>query len=136
MYCNGWQTGISKTYAKHAIVIDPLNPLIYFGDWWVNLSEGKLDEALETSYRMYNFDRDNLIYIQNYAFTLSINNRVREATELFDSLINTYPNQFFTKIGKALRHAINNQKQDALEAITEDLKKAAEMDRSYSMGAC
>jgi TolB-like protein/Tfp pilus assembly protein PilF len=118
----------AKPYAKKAIVIDPLNPLMYFGDYWVSLSEGKFDEALDTSYKMYNFDRDNLIYIHNYACTLSIINRIREATELFDLLINTYPNQFLTKIGKALRYAINNQKQDALEAITEDLKKAAEMD--------
>jgi tetratricopeptide (TPR) repeat protein len=42
----------AKPYAKKAIIIDPLNPLMYFGDWWVSLSEGKFDVALDTSNKM------------------------------------------------------------------------------------
>jgi len=128
MYSMVGKPELAKPYAKPAIVIDPLNPIIYWGEWWVNLSEGKLDHALETSYRAYNLDKVNMASIFGYAHTLAMNNKVKKATELFDSLIITYPTQFHTRLGKALRHAINNQNQDALQSLTEDLKKAAEMD--------
>jgi non-specific serine/threonine protein kinase len=128
MYSMVGKPELAKPYAKPAILIDPLNPIIYWGEWWVNLSEGKLDHALETSYRAFNLDKVNMASIFGYAHTLAMNNKVKKATELFDSLIITYPTQFHTKLGKALRHAINNQNQDALQSLTEDLKKAAEMD--------
>jgi hypothetical protein len=62
-----------------------------------------------------------------------LNGRIREATELFDLIARNNPNQFFAKSGIALRHAINNQTQDALDAITEDFKKAAEMDHLWAL---
>jgi adenylate cyclase len=122
----------AKPYAKHAIVLDPLNPIIYSSELLLNLSIGKLDQALETSYRLYNLDRDNLMSIWFYGLTLAINNKVKEATRLLDSSIKTSPDEFFSKVSKAFRHAINNDKQKALQSITEDIKKAAEMDHKIA----
>ena len=122
----------AQPYAKHAIVIDPLNPLIYSSEWLLYLSQGKLDKALETSRKIYNLDRDKLLSIWWYARTLSINNRVKEATILFDSLIKNWPDEFHSKIAKATRYAINNDREMALLSITEEVKKAAEMDHLWA----
>jgi TolB-like protein/tetratricopeptide (TPR) repeat protein len=123
----------ARPYAKKAIIADPLNPLIYSGEWWVNFSEGNLAGALDIAYRMYDLDRDKLVNFWWYAYTLSLNGRIREATEMFDSMASKNSNQFFTQCGITLRHAINNEKQESLESITEEFKKAAEMDHLWAM---
>jgi len=115
-------------YAIRAIEADPLNPIAYYGEWWVNQSAGKYDKSLETCSEMYNLDKDNPISVNAYAYTFACNNNVKEATKLFDSLLVSHPDLPISLVGKAIRHAINNEKQEALESITEQIEKAAEMD--------
>lgn len=122
----------AKPYAKHAIEVDPLNMLIYSGEWWVNLSEGKLDQYLETCFTMYNIDKDNPFGIWIYAYALVCNNKVKKAIRLLDSMIVKYPDQFMTSFGKAFRHAIRDEKQETVKSVTEQLEKAAEMDHLWA----
>ncbi|MBA7558788.1 hypothetical protein ES708_00397 [subsurface metagenome] len=122
----------AKPFAKYAIQVDPLNPLSYVGEFWVNISEGQFDKALETCYKMYALDKNNLMSLWTYAYALATNNQIKEATKIFDSLNVNYPDQFHTIIGNSLRHAINNNKQQALESVTEQLEKAAEMDHLWA----
>ncbi len=121
-----------KPYARHAIEMDPLYPLAYTGEWWVNFSEGRFDKALETCFKMYNIDQDNLLSAWAYAHALVWNNKLKKATKLFDSIAEKYPDQTWALIGKALRHAINNEKQEALKSITEHVERAVEMDHVTS----
>ena len=122
----------AKPHARCAIEVDPLNPIAYSAEWWVNLSEGRLDRALETGYNMYCVDKDNPLSIWVYAHGFACNNKIKEATMLFDSLDDKYPGQFITMISKALRHAINNQKNEALNSITDHIQKAAEIDHVWA----
>jgi non-specific serine/threonine protein kinase len=122
----------SKPYAKQAIEADPLNPLAYVGEWWANSSAGRFDKVLETCFKMYNLDKHNLMSVWCYANSLAYNNKIKEATRLYDSLTINYPDQFYSFIAKVQRHALNNEKQEALESITEQLEKAAEMDHLWA----
>jgi len=119
-------------YAKRAIESDPLNPIAYGGEWWVNQSAGKFDKSLEACSKMYNIDKDNPISIHAYAYSFACNNKVKEATKLYDSLVVSHPDLPTSLLGKAIRHAINNEKQEALESITDQIKKAAEMDHIFA----
>jgi tetratricopeptide (TPR) repeat protein len=119
-------------YAKQAVETDPLNPLAYCGEWWIYQSAGRFDKVCETCLKMYNLDKDNLLSTWSYANALAFNNKVAEATSLFDSMMNKYPDDFYSKIGKAQRYAINNEKEKALESITEHVEKAAEMDHLWA----
>ena len=119
-------------YARLAIESDPLNPIAYVGEWWVNQSVGKFDKSLETCSKMYNLDKDNPISAHAYAYTLACNNNVKEATKLFDSVVVSHPDLPHSLLGKAIRHAINNEKQEALKSITEQVEKAAEMDHIFA----
>ncbi len=47
-------------------------------------------------------------------------------------MIKNHPEQFYSMLGKAQRHALNNEKQEAVESITEHLEKAAEMDHLWA----
>jgi non-specific serine/threonine protein kinase len=123
----------AKPYAKHAIECDPLYALAYVGEWWINLAEGRFDRAAETSYIMHNLDKNNLLWVWAYAHALVCNNKVEEANEVLDSLIgNNRDQSWWSLLGKVLKHAINNEIQDALESVSEQLKKAAEMDHVAS----
>ena len=121
-----------KPYARLAIESDPLNPIVYFGEWWVYQSDGKFDKSLETCSKMYNLDKDNPVSVFAYANALAYNNNVKEATKLFDSMQVSHPDLPHTLLGKAIRHAINNEKQEALKSITEQVGKAAEMDHIFA----
>jgi TolB-like protein len=121
-----------KPFGRHAIETDPLSPIVYSGEWWINSSEGRFDKVLETCLKMYNLDKDNLMSIWAYAYALAFNYKVRKSTKLLDSLIVKHPDQFLSMIGKALRHAINDEKQEAIQSVTEQVEKAAEMDHMMS----
>jgi TolB-like protein/Tfp pilus assembly protein PilF len=121
-----------KPYARLGIESDPLNSLAYVGEWWVNQSVGNFDKSLEASSKMYNLDKDNPISVTAYAYSLACKNNVTEATKLFDSLVVSHPDLPFSLLGKAIRHAINNEKQEALKSITEQVEKAAEMDHIFA----
>ena len=123
-----------RPYARRAIESDPLNPLVYAGEWWVNQSAGKFDKLLETCSKMYNLDKNNPLSVYAYAYAFAFNNNVKEATKLFDSLAASHPDLPFSLVGKAMRHAINNEKQEALKSITEQVEKAAEMDHTFAWG--
>ena len=118
----------AKPLAKRAIEIDPLFPLAYTGEWWVYLTEGKYDKMLEVCLIMYNLNKENLLSILAYGQALVYNNKKEEATRLFDLTFKKYPNETWSLMGKALRHAINNEKQKALKFITRKVEKAAELD--------
>jgi len=118
----------AKPYAKHAIEVDPLYPLAYVAEWWINLSEGRFDIALETCIKMYCIDQDNLLSAWAYAHALVCNNKLKEAKKLLNSMTEKYSDQPWALLGKALRHAINKEKQEALKSITEKVEKTAEMD--------
>jgi len=122
------KTEEAKQYAKHAIEVDPFYPLAYTGEWWVNLSEGRFDKALETCFKMYSIDKDNLLSAWAYAHALVYNNKIKEAKKLLDSMAVKFSDQPWSLLGKALRHAIGNEKQEALKFITEKVEKTAEMD--------
>ena len=81
---------------------------------------------------MYNLDKNNPVSVNAYAYTLALNNNVKEATKLFDSLLVSHPDLPLSLLGKALRHAINNEKQEVLKSITEQLENAAEMDHIFA----
>jgi Tfp pilus assembly protein PilF len=119
-------------YAIRAIEADPLYPAAYFGEWWVYQSAGKFDKALETCTKMYNLDKDNPISVNAYAYTFACNNNIKEATKLWDSLVLSHPDLPHSLLGKAIRHAINNEKQAALKTITEQVEKAAETDHIFA----
>jgi len=117
-----------KAYINHAIEVDPLNLFVYAGEWWINIFEGNFESALETSLRMYRLDRDNLLSLWVYGFSLAYINKVKKATRKFDTLIANYPDQFLSLIGKMIRHAINNEKEETCHTITDQLEKTAEVD--------
>jgi TolB-like protein/Tfp pilus assembly protein PilF len=122
------KTDKAKPFTKHAITIDPLNPLVHTGEWWVYLVEGKYVKMLEACHNMYNIDKENVLSIWAYGQALVYNNRIEEATRLFDVTFAKYPNDTWSLIGKALRHAMYNEKQEALKFITKKVRKAAELD--------
>jgi TolB-like protein/Tfp pilus assembly protein PilF len=122
------KTDEARSPAKHAIDIDPLHPLAYTGEWFVNFSEGRFDKVLETCFKMYSLDKDNLLSAWAYGQALVCNNKVEEATKLLDLTVTKYPNETWSLMGKALRHAINNEKQEALDSITRKVVKATELD--------
>ena len=115
-------------YAIRAVEADPLFPAAYFGEWWVYQSAGKFDMSLEACSKMYSINQDNPISGFAFAYALVFNNNIKEATKLFDSIFVNHPDLPHSMLGKALIHAINNEKQEALESITEQIEKAAEMD--------
>ena len=123
---------IGKPYAKKAIEVDPLSPIQYCGEWWVNSSTGNFDRMLEACRKMYNLDKENLLMVWSYANALAYNGKIKEATNLFDSMLIKNPDQFHSMLGKAQRHALNNEKQESLESINDQLKKAAEMDHLWA----
>ena len=70
MYSMVGKPDLAKPYAAKAVKIDPLNPLMYYGDWLIHLSEGKLELALEDVRKMYGLDNDNIASAAAYANTL------------------------------------------------------------------
>jgi tetratricopeptide (TPR) repeat protein len=124
---------LAKPYASKAIKIDPLNPIVYFGCFWVHVSEGKLDLLLEYTAKMYKLDTDNISSAYVYAYALVVNNRTKEANEVYDKAIDAYPESPpFSQIFKGYRYAINNDYKKALQSITSELTKAAEMDHLWA----
>ena len=117
-----------RPFARHAIEVDPLSPIIYAGEWWINSSEGRFDRVLETCLKMYELDKENPLSVWSYGYALACNKKVKKATRLFDTLIKNQPDQFLSLMCKALRHAINNEKQETIQSVTEQVEKAAEMD--------
>jgi non-specific serine/threonine protein kinase len=117
-----------EPYAKQAIRMDPLTPMAHTGDWWVNMTQGKYDKMLEACIIMYNLDKENLLSAWAYGHALVWNNKIKEAKKLFDLTYTKYPDQTWSLIGKALRHAIDKEKQEALKSITRKVEKVAELD--------
>jgi len=126
------KTEKAKPYAKHAIEVDPLYPLAYVAEWWINLIEGKFDRAVETCFKMYCIDQDNLLSSWAYAHALVFNNQIKEAEKLLDLMAVKFSDQPWSLLGKALNHAIKHEKQEALKYITGKVEKTAEMDHVTS----
>ena len=92
------------------------------------MTQGKFDKMLEVCLTMYNLDKENLLSAWAYGHALVWNNKIKEAIKLFDLTYTKYPDETWSSMGKALRHAINNEKQEALKSQnlfgnTLDLKK-------------
>ncbi|MCK5700752.1 MAG: hypothetical protein KAI29_06350, partial [Cyclobacteriaceae bacterium] len=121
-----------RPFAKHAIDSDPLNPIIYYGEWWVNISAGNLDRALKTANTMFDLDQENTALKLNFALTLALNSKIEEASKLFNDLFEGKPTQFLSKFGKIFRYAINNQGQEALQLINDEIIDAANMDHLWA----
>jgi tetratricopeptide (TPR) repeat protein len=132
MYSLVGRPELAKPYAAKAITIDPLNPIAYWGDWWIHTSEGKLDLVLENTTKMYSLDNDNIISAHAYALSLIINNRIKEANEVYDKFINAYLDSQFAQLFQGYRYAINNDYEKASQSITPELIKAAEMDHLWA----
>jgi tetratricopeptide (TPR) repeat protein len=122
------KTDKAKPLVNRAITMDPLNPLIHTGKWWVYLTDGNYAKMLDACLNMYNIDPENLLSAWAYGQALVYNKKIDEATKLFDSAYAKYPNETWSLMGKALRHAIHNEKGEALELITGKVQKAAELD--------
>jgi len=128
MYTLVGQPEKAKPYARHAIECDPLYALAYVGEWWINLSEGRFDRAVETCNKMYDLNKENPLWVWAIAHALVCNRQVEEAKRFLDSMVVNKSDQSWTLLTKALKHAINSEIQATLESITEQLEKAAEMD--------
>jgi tetratricopeptide (TPR) repeat protein len=55
------KTDKAKPLVDRAIMMDPLNPTIHTGKWWVYLAEGKYADMFEACSDMYNIDNENLL---------------------------------------------------------------------------
>jgi len=112
--------------------IDPLSPISHFGSGFLYMMDGRFDLALEPHHKGYQMDPENPAYRWVYAWTLTYNQRLKEAYSLLDRNATDAPEHFFTRLGLFFKYALQGKKLEALQFVTPELQITARRDMQYS----
>ena len=126
-------------YATRLREIDPLTPLSQFWWAWVGfLHTGQFDELLNPMQMAYQMDPEAPFLVWGYATALALNLRLEEAYDIIDRLAARSPENTLAKLCVLLRHALQGNKERALQSVTPDFVAAVRWDEhlSWTMADC
>jgi serine/threonine protein kinase len=112
--------------------IDPLNPINLWLPWWIHISEGRFDLALEISRKMYERDRENPAMQFDYVWAFVLNHQNRVALETIDRFDKDKSESVYVSLYLFIKYALKGDKDRALKVLTSDAIKLAKIDHIYS----
>jgi tetratricopeptide (TPR) repeat protein len=104
---------------------DPLTPVNYCVIGFLEVLEGHPERALEPYARLYHLDPTSPFAAWTYAWALAWNHRLDEQAAVVRRLTQESSERVFTSLSQLLNHAMHGEHQEALEAVTPEVKAAA-----------
>ena len=134
LFAWGGRTEEARWCTQRLREVDPLNvePWVPLANIWT----GQYEEAVAAGRRSLQHDPNNLAPRVTLAWALVYGQRSDEALEVLDEIRSG--DEPFARLGIVLRHALRDEKQQALENVTESLAEWARSDLQFSwlLGGC
>ena len=132
VYLNAGKSSNAMPLVDRLLRIEPVNSINQSMLGYKYWMDGEFESALSVFQKVYRLDPDNTAIRFLYAMHLALNDRLSEFNSLIDRLVQDTSNIVFTWIGTLLRHALHNQKSNALQSVSKELIETAREDESLS----
>jgi TolB-like protein/Flp pilus assembly protein TadD len=106
--------------------VDPLTPLSNCMPGFVAVMEGRYADALPHYRRFLEMDPKNPFAIWTWSYVLLRNGRIDEASEVVCELNSEHAGSVLAPLGTALFHGVCAEPEAAREAVTDELRAAAQ----------
>jgi len=136
-WLSAWLGFLGKTkaafaYYERLMKVDPLSTQVYFIPPWLEMYEGKIDNAMESIQKIYKskpeFLGNQWLFIHANAYL----NRYKEAISAIDRFQKEMSESIFNKLYSLLKATLLGEKSKLL-SLDADLEKWATKDASYSL---
>jgi len=118
----------AKTWLNRSMDIAPLDWLNHFAAGWLAFVEGKFEIGLESLLQMYKLESRNPFCRLSYGHGLAYDHKFEEAYELLDLAMKESQGPRFLQFSVFLKYALQNKKSEALQSVTQELKRAMQTD--------
>ncbi len=125
VYASSGQISAASRLVKKLLAIDPLNTITYSLPGYLDVLEGNFEKAPESYEKMSVMDPHNPLSLWFFAWSLTFAQREDEAFALIDRLNEEAPGTVYAALGLITKYALQENKKDALEAVTPQVEKAA-----------
>lgn len=116
---------------KKAIEMNPLNPNIY-GYYSAHLMlEGNFETAVNTFNTGFHMSSESAWFRCTYVFLHAYNKDLKEANKYMDLIIKDSPQSIWAQYSLFLKYALINDKTNALNSVSEELKNAMKWNELY-----
>ena len=122
----------AKALFTRLVEVDPLTPVNYSTLGFLAVLEGNPEAALEPYSRLYHLDPSSPFAAWTYSWALAWNGRLEEQAAVVLRLASESPQTPFASLGLLLRHAMLNETEHALRAVTPEAKAAARGTEMFS----
>ena len=131
VYAHSGKVFRARTLIERLLNIDPLNPLSYFISGLVEVMDGKFERGLEELNKARQMEGENPIYRYWIAKGLAYARRYEEAYKFFDQIEKESPETAWAKLGSFFKFALQNNKSEALQSVTEEFKRLMKEDELF-----
>ena len=125
VYASCGQISAASSLVKKLLEIDPLNVITYSLPGYLDILEGKFEEAPESYQKMALMDPHSPVSLLFYAWSLTFAGQNEEAYALIDQLAENAPGTVYASLGLFTKYALQGKKKEALDVVTPQLENAA-----------
>jgi TolB-like protein/Flp pilus assembly protein TadD len=133
IYAISGKGSLARPLLSRARQVDPLNFSVYGHTSGSELMEGDFPAALETLRRCEQLHPESPFIWVNLAFWLVYSGRIAEAREYIEHLQTNTPESAWAHLGLFLRHALDGDREKALESVSDRLRAATEWNEIYPL---
>ena len=123
---------IARPWVERLLEIDPLTPLYRVVPGVLASMQGNLDEASELLSKSYTKNLENPGVRLLYGQALVMSAKLDDAFAVFDALLYDMPESPFANVGAFYRFALQGDREQAKQAVSEETKTALGSDLQYS----
>ncbi len=134
-YAVAGQMSLARALMQRLQKVDPLTSINLGMFGMIEMYDGRYDEALHWTQRAVDIDPANPTQRMLHAFMLAANGRRAEAIPIFDAVAGETPLMAWTRFSPAMACALRGDRAGVLEAITPELRAAAQWDDIFSWWA-
>ena len=134
-YAVAGQMSLARALMERLQRVDPLTSINLGMYGMIEMYDGHYDEALRWTQRAVDIDPANPTQRMLHAFMLAANGRRDEAIPIFDAVAGETPLMAWTRFSPAMACALRGDRAGVLEAITPELRVAAQFDDIFSWWA-
>ena len=112
--------------------VDPLTPISHCMPGFVAVMEGRNADSIPYYRRFLELDPDNPFANWAWSYTLLRNGKIDEAAEVVHRMNNEFAGSALAQLGTALFYGVGGELEAAREAVTDELRAAAQHSELFS----